>query len=318
MGFTGIIVFSSSHLITHNTGRHSGNQMTKSTTLHLSTRLGSMICDQIVMTVICTLFFIPGLLRSAFQIMGSSDDLVMLNPFGGIYPYIILIGFALYFCKDSFKGRSLGKHITRLQVLDNATGQVATPLQCLVRNLFCAIWPIEVIVTLINPERRIGDRVAGTRVALYDPNHVPQPPLAMGKILLALLITYGAMVLIFLPFAPAFNRPTTPPFVSSSYNATASQSLEKLYSDSLGRYLKPSIKIYDTVSGRAGKYISAIFYLKANFLEDEEQARELRRLVLTVLHKRYPPDSYTGVTKYIYKDQNNTQIHTTQIGNANP
>ncbi|WP_315814421.1 RDD family protein [Paraflavitalea speifideaquila] len=131
--------------------------------------------------------------------MGSSDELLMLNPFGGHYPYIFLIGFALYFCKDSIKGRSFGKRVTRLQVLDNTTGQVASPLQCLVRNLFCIIWPIEVIVTLTNPTRRIGDRVAGTRVALYDPFTAPQPKLAAGKILFSLVISYAVMVLTFLP-----------------------------------------------------------------------------------------------------------------------
>ena len=48
------------------------------------------------------------------------------------------------------------------------TGKTATPLQCLLRNIFCMIWPIEIIVSFISPTRRIGDFVARTKLVLQE------------------------------------------------------------------------------------------------------------------------------------------------------
>ena len=49
--------------------------------------------------------------------------------------------------------------------MDKATEKPATELQCFIRNLTIAIaWPLEVVVGFINPERRIGDFIANTKV----------------------------------------------------------------------------------------------------------------------------------------------------------
>ena len=63
------------------------------------------------------------------------------------------------------KGRSIGKRITGLIVLDKSTGETAKPLNLFVRNLFLFIMQIDAIVLLISGQS-IGDRVAHTAVVL--------------------------------------------------------------------------------------------------------------------------------------------------------
>jgi uncharacterized RDD family membrane protein YckC len=76
----------------------------------------------------------------------------------------VILMMICYICKDCFNGQSPAKRIFNLKVVDNQNGEIATPLQCIVRMLTLPIWPIEVIVTLFNPVRRLGDRLAGTKV----------------------------------------------------------------------------------------------------------------------------------------------------------
>jgi uncharacterized RDD family membrane protein YckC len=71
----------------------------------------------------------------------------------------------IYFNKDFYRSRSLGKRILGYKIIDNKTGQNATELQCFIRNMpICLIWPIEVIISLFSPKRRIGDYLANTKV----------------------------------------------------------------------------------------------------------------------------------------------------------
>jgi uncharacterized RDD family membrane protein YckC len=89
----------------------------------------------------------------------------------------------VYFLKDSFNGRSLAKRMLQLQVVNHRTGKPATVLQCFIRNIFIIIWPVEVIFTFFQPERRIGDLVAGTRVAYYEPNAVVADEGVLGELI---------------------------------------------------------------------------------------------------------------------------------------
>jgi uncharacterized RDD family membrane protein YckC len=142
-------------------------------------------------------FFIPMMIKQfANAFMSDHDPKEFMFPSGPLF-YMALIGPALYYCKDCINGRSPGKRITKLQVVDNKIGAVASPLQCLVRGLFIIIWPIEVIVTLTNPARRIGDLVAGTKVIDYDPA-LEQPKIDIVKLIIPFAISYGFIALIML------------------------------------------------------------------------------------------------------------------------
>ncbi len=51
-----------------------------------------------------------------------------------------------------------------LRVVSAGTGNPANPIQCVVRNLFLLIWPLEALILFFSPKRRLGDIVAGTLV----------------------------------------------------------------------------------------------------------------------------------------------------------
>lgn len=154
-----------------------------------------MFLDHLAMTFIALVFVVPGIVLGSHNELKSNLTQVDPDLFNGAFGYISLIGFAIYFCKDCINGRSIAKKALKLQVVDNATEQAATPLKCLVRNLFCILWPIEVIVTLINPSRRIGDRVAGTKIIPFTQTTNQAKP-NFGQIGLALIIAYALMALL--------------------------------------------------------------------------------------------------------------------------
>lgn len=171
------------------------------------TRLGAMVLDHFIMTMIAMLFFIPGMISmfiSAFKVSREQS-----NPdiFGGML-YLGLWGFAVYFCKDCINGRSIAKRILKLQLIDNTTGQVASPMKCFIRNLFIVFWPIEGIVALANPSRRIGDRVAGTKLVRYDALR-EQPKVKLVQVLIPLAMAYALMLLFTLPFTALQNSRAT-------------------------------------------------------------------------------------------------------------
>ena len=62
-----------------------------------------------------------------------------------------------------FKGRSIGKRIFGLYVLDKNTNESATIKQRIIRNLFFFIYPIDGII-LIATKESIGDKVVNTVV----------------------------------------------------------------------------------------------------------------------------------------------------------
>ena len=66
--------------------------------------------------------------------------------------------------KDFFKGRSVAKRIYGYQIIDNKTEIVASEMKCMIRNITLIVWPLEALIALIYPNRRLGDFIAGTRL----------------------------------------------------------------------------------------------------------------------------------------------------------
>lgn len=289
--------------------------MTPEKNLNAGTRLGSMILDHFLMTMICMLFFIPTMIKGfagAFTITHEQKDIG--GGFGGPLFYFGLFGFALYFCKDCINGRSLAKRIIKLQVVDNKTGQVASPLKCFIRNIFCIIWPVEVIVTLINPSRRIGDQVAGTKVVYYDPTIFEQPKIDIKKLLVPIAFAFGLLLLMMLPFQSLKSSMPKFKYVESSYNDTESKALEKLYSDSLEQNLSASVRVYDKIENRNLKYISVIYRLKENYLDDPNNSREIKRITMQHLYSMFPENTFTGQAQYVYQKSGSMQTSNNEIG----
>lgn len=82
--------------------------------------------------------------------------------FVGLIPFSLI--FFILINKDFYNGRSVAKRIFGYQVIDNKTNAVASELKCMFRNVTLLIWPLEGLISLIHPERRLGDLIAGTRL----------------------------------------------------------------------------------------------------------------------------------------------------------
>jgi uncharacterized RDD family membrane protein YckC len=120
-------------------------------------RLRTMLLDHLI------LCFVAG---APFLVYEMTTPIHKLK--GTTISWFVVPMFAVYFCKDCINGRSPAKRILNIAVVDYRTNVSASPFQSLVRNLFIVIWPVEVIVALFDQERRIGDRVAGTKLKYYD------------------------------------------------------------------------------------------------------------------------------------------------------
>ena len=72
--------------------------------------------------------------------------------------------FVLFVCKDNLNGQSLGKRLMKIQIIEIQTTEPASNLKCMIRNLFFCLWPIELALALIEPNRRVGDYVTKTRL----------------------------------------------------------------------------------------------------------------------------------------------------------
>lgn len=116
-----------------------------------------------------------------------SINIILLFPMIGIIAWIII------FCKDSFRGASIGKRIVGIQVLNADTGQIASPTKCIIRNLFILIFPLELFLLFYNQKRlRVGDYAAHTKVAQYDKTlkgfEFSQIIQAIGYVLIGLIL----------------------------------------------------------------------------------------------------------------------------------
>ncbi len=158
-------------------------------------RLTSMVLDYATINLFLIPFALPFFI--IFGIGGENNTMGELRII--TFPSMIFItGVALFFCKDSLQGRSFGKRLLKLQVVDNYNRISAGPLRCMVRNLFIIIWPLELLITLFSRERRLGDIVAGTRVVRFDENQEP-PEIDKRQLIQAFFIAYAvcfAMLLV--------------------------------------------------------------------------------------------------------------------------
>ena len=156
-------------------------------------------------------------------------------------------------------------------------------------------------MALIFPSRRLGDRVAGTKIVMF--NHtLEQPKINILKLLFPLLLSYGIMLMLMLPFKSLVESLQTHKikFIETSYNPNTSKEIEQMLTDSLGEYLTPSVKVFDTIQNSNLKYVSIIYQLKSNLIENDEAIRELRTATETLIESKLPTDTYKGIVKYVY------------------
>ena len=84
-------------------------------------------------------------------------------------PLLVLMIFALVYtllADGMFKGQSMGKKLMKLYVVSNDMEQPCTYLQSFVRNATYILGVFDLIFMLGKERRRLGDRLAGTKVVM--------------------------------------------------------------------------------------------------------------------------------------------------------
>ncbi|MBL7872181.1 MAG: hypothetical protein JNM78_11255 [Cyclobacteriaceae bacterium] len=84
------------------------------------------------------------------------SDLFISIPFTLIY--IVL------FNKDFYNGQSIVHRLLGYQIVNSRTLRPADRLRCILRNITAPLWIVEGIIVLFNPQRRLGDFLAGTKI----------------------------------------------------------------------------------------------------------------------------------------------------------
>ena len=272
------------------------------------TRIGSMLLDHFAMTIIAMIFSVPGMISGFSTAFEINHEQTNPDIFGGI-SYVGLIGFALYFCKDCINGRSIAKRALKLQVIEHKSGNVASPIRCFVRNIFCILWPIEVIVTLASPSRRIGDMVAGTRVIPFNPE-LEQTKVNYAQVGLSIVLAYGLMVLAILPFEGLKSKMESNQvtYMKSSLNENSANETEQVFADSLGTYLTADVRVYDKIEKNEDlKYVSVILRLNKNYLDRDDDYERIKSATVPLLLTKFPEKTFVGQIKYVYQQPESMQ-----------
>lgn len=124
----------------------------------ITKRINSAVLDYLYTVIIslpvCFLIFL--------LLWGKENDLL-------IRVIMISFFFSAFLCKDLKNGQSMGRKSTSIRVV-GINEENASYLSLILRNIFIFIWPIEILILLLNPQkRRIGDLVFKTKVIQYKP-----------------------------------------------------------------------------------------------------------------------------------------------------
>ena len=276
--------------------------MTDPNKVTIRKRLGGILIDHIIFGF--TAIFLRGF--GHWPVLGELEyEHTGIN--AGIN-YLILLAVVFYFLKDSIDGRSIGKFFAGIQVIDSRTGQAAGPFQCFLRNLSCLIWPIEAIALLIDPEKRLGDKLARTKVVNKHPE-LDKLKINYWQILFLFIVFYGLMIVTLNPVLLKMRRPDVG-YNENSLNLKKSKELEKLLADSLGQYYRPDIRIYDKTKTPGLTYISGVMKVRSAYftdkgidpLNDKGVDPELGNSTLNLIYSKYPKEKLTGKIKYVTKN----------------
>lgn len=269
-------------------------------------RIGAMLLDHIVMTFVIMIIAMPTMMSKFDQ--AFSDE--PLAPKGAIDWSLILMcfGMSLYFNKDMIQGKSIAKRALKQEVVDIKTGEVASALKCFVRNLTIAIWPIEVIVVLINPSRRIGDFIAGTRVEFMTDERNSKPKVDFKNVIISLflgfIILYGGSLLFKDKLSFGNGALDSPAYVASSYNKDLSLQLENQLNKTQNKYLlHTDIKVYDKITNDSLKYIVASFDLTKNYIDDAS-FENIKVEIFESMYEILPKNKFILNGKFIYDGEN--------------
>lgn len=231
-------------------------------------RIKAMFLDHIVIMFVMMLFV---LLANIITLKGGVEDSTDSMPReNGYYLYLMVFVYSLYLNKDILMGKSVAKRALNQEVVNVKTGELASSLKCLVRNLTIVIFPIEVLVILVSPSRRIGDFIAGTRVDFISGERNIGAKFDLKNLIISVVLGFMIVFSSSLLFKgkSVFNLFANYDYIESSFNKNLSRQLEIHLDSTQNDYLKNThIQVYDSITNDTLKYISASFSLNDNYIE---------------------------------------------------
>ena len=274
-------------------------------------RVVSMLVDHFIMTFAMMIPLIPVFILGALNAFNITHEGSEMNPIPILYGFVL--AFAIYFNKDFFNGRSPAKRILKAQVVNNRTNEVAGPLRCLIRNLTIPVWPIEVLFVLINPKRRLGDYIAGTRIENYD-NSRPAKRKKFKDYIIPVLVGILFTILLIIPFTLFYYLMKEPrvKYIENSYNHKLSNELSSFLSFRFRNYCDSAdVKFYNKIENDSLKFVSLLFFLKnEELLDDEFEFPKLKTRITDTLNLKIQPNTYILQGKIIYKIPGHVRINT--------
>jgi uncharacterized RDD family membrane protein YckC len=131
--------------------------------LNINKRVQSVIFEMWYNMIIYVPFFILfGALESS--ILGSPNGISLITILFSVMLITLLN-------KDFFNGQSVIHRRLGYQVVNADTLLPVNKTRCMIRNLTAPIWFVEVFFILINPEKRLGDMIAGTKLIEVEPTN---------------------------------------------------------------------------------------------------------------------------------------------------
>lgn len=157
-----------------------------------SNRILSMFLDHALMTILALIILSPWMISYSNRLDEAAADATVAY-FPQWATLLLSIGLGLYLNKDLRKAQSFAKMMFGFRIVDNKSGELASPMQCMIRNLTAPFFLFEVLILWISPERRIGDFLAGTRLIIdqkQDLSHRPRVIQAIIAVVLAVALSY--------------------------------------------------------------------------------------------------------------------------------
>jgi hypothetical protein len=279
-----------------------------------------MVTDHVLMIFVVGLLSLIGIPFMNTGITEVKHEKSFVDFFSDINIFSVL-GLALYVSKDCLNGQSFGKRIFNLQLVNNYTNEPASPFVGIIRNIFIFIWPIELLVLSINPERRIGDYITGTKVINFDPTSEPEK-LNILKAIISILIPFIFFLSILVSQTGIFQflNPNKITHKEGSFDKELSESLSELFPLVFNEVCEDSLLksadflIYDKTNIDTSKYyVSAILNLTDDYLSNSEDFEAIKKTSVAIFNEILGEDTYFGKVKFIFIDPKSKNVHEKQF-----
>lgn len=207
-----------------------------------------------------------------------------------VVKWAMIILLALWMAKDVFGGQSLAKRVLKQQLLSNKTEEVADPFLTLLRNLFSFAFPVEFVWAMVNPERRLGDLVAGTKLVSYK-DSTPAPSAPIWRSFLALSLSFVCLFLLINPLFPAYEdgRGSEVEPQIESVNEAKSQVLQEALLFKMGQvFPEISVTVYENSDMEGEGFIQVKLFREAEKGIGLSRLYNFRAMIIEISEQTLP------------------------------